>query len=133
MCQPLCQVKFLGGPYDGAVVTLDDHTYPRTIFMPARPISISPKGEPCCVTLDDSRSVYRLNRKARAASDGGTTLRYECVFTGFKTPRDQTRNTDPPRAMIGPLAALAVVLRRCRDKAVRWMLAPVDQPLKLAK
>ena len=133
MSQPLCQVEFLGGPSDGAVVTLDDHSCPRTICLPARPISISPEGEPCCLTLDDARSVYRLNRKAHTASNGGATLHYEYVFAGFKTSRDQARNTDPTRAMIGPLAPLAAALRRCRNKAVRWMLAPVDHPLKLAK
>ena len=130
MFQPLYQVEFLGGPSDGAVVTLGDLSCQRTICLPMRPISISPEGEPDHLTLDDARSVYRLSRKALTTSNGGTTLHYEYVFAGFKTSRDQARKTDPPRAMIGPLA---VFLRRYRNRAVRWMLAPVDHPLKLAK
>jgi len=133
MYKALCQVRFCGGPFDGAFVTIDGLSCPRTISLPTHPVGPQSIRKAFRVIPESNRSVYRLaGTTLGETSREGDPAHYEYVFAGFASS-GTARPLNATKARIGPLAPAAAAIGRFREKAVRWMLAPVEHPLQLAK
>ena len=125
------RVRFVGGPSDGLAINVrDDSLRDRsTLRLPVRPVSGRADGGHIHNRSRRNCSVYVLSTRCRMDVGGQPTIHLEYRFTGIEIPdRGARRRLTQPR--LHPETALASSLSRWRQKIGRWMLAPVDYPLK---
>lgn len=125
------RLRFVGGPSDGLAIVVRDGSFREraTLRLPSRPLVGRADGCYFHQRLRGYGSVYVLSTRCRMGVGGQATVHLEYHFTGFEIPdRGAIRRRTQPR--LRPMTVLTSSLSRWRQKVGRWMLAPVDYPLK---
>jgi hypothetical protein len=127
---PYYRVQFVGGPSDGLVLEAA-----RSSFQPKDRISLSVRpvfaqfGETNCYeVLGHCTSTYLMTSKLYCQEGGAATVHLRYEFSAFESPlrRAARRHLPRPSRWLSALAG-----SRAWRKFAKWMLAPVDHPLKI--
>ena len=129
------QVHFIGGPWDGFVLSDFPFHVRDTLQMPARPAvekdAIYGRNESAagCEWSQRWSPTYRLLSGPGIVTEAFTARRVRYAFTGYVLSE-----CDPRPEPLQPTApGLVDRLSNCASRILRrmaaWMLAPVDHPL----
>ena len=126
-----CQVEFVGGPSDGLVLS-DPHFRPRgKLQMPAMP-AIAPRGHNEWWELGHWFTTYQLASRRFSLDEGhpATCLRYD--FLGYEPVRTQIGRASRTRRAQPWLTGMGSWLAHIRHRISKWMLEPLDYPLRVS-
>jgi hypothetical protein len=127
----LCTVQFVGGPSDGLVLYDPDFKVRDKLELPARP-AFEILGETrWCELVGHWSTAYMLTARQRTLEDGYPTTHLRYDFRGYELAEAQAaRNPYHEGAALWTIALRSRVSEYGR-RFVRWILEPVDFPLKV--
>jgi hypothetical protein len=127
------QVRFVGGPADGLTLEQDADSFVERplMTMPANPIAIRSADDDGREVVDRYCSTYLLVRRSLKNLDGREAVECQYNFAGFELVR-----LEPPtihdRSRRRPwMSRIRGLYSRTRQGLIRWMLAPVERPLRI--
>lgn len=131
MNSSLYTIQFVGGPSDGLVLS-DPHFDVRDkVQMPARPAYVRAGHTRCHELVGYWSTAYLLTSQHHTIEDGQTTTCLTYGFLGYelletKTERESLRQCAPHW-----LSGMRDCFSRARRAFAKWMLEPIDHPLKM--
>ena len=134
MSGPRYQIQFVGGPVDGAVVSVKAFSFNDTLLMPTSSVTVPPLLDTWrLIAIGRRGSVYQMTSNCRRI-DGGREIvdcRYDFLRFENTTVVQHGNRMAPVRRRW--IVAVTHWICRARDHAVAWMLTPVDHPLQIAQ
>jgi hypothetical protein len=125
----LYTVEFFGGPSDGLVLTDPHFNVRNKLLLPAVPACLRSGQNHCHELAGHWSTAYLLTSRHRALVDDHMTIYLTYDFLGYELLETKTGR----ESQTAPhwLSRLRHRLLQARHALARWMLAPIDHPLKM--
>jgi hypothetical protein len=127
----LHRIRFIGGPSDGVVVVATSFPFGDKLWMPASPVAIEPDTNCCYMPPGRCSAAYNVSCKRHTVENGCPSVLYEFKFAGFEPCKAPSAPKSRSNSMSRWLSPLATLISRWRVGLAKWMVAPVNHPLKL--
>jgi hypothetical protein len=127
----LHRIRFIGGPSDGVVVVATSFPFGDKLWMPASPIEIETGTNSCYLPTAHCSAAYNVSCKRHVLENGCPSVLYEFKFAGFEPYSKLATSKSRPHSMPRWVSRLAMLISHWRVGLAKWMVAPVDHPLKL--
>jgi hypothetical protein len=125
-----CIVRFIGGPSDGLVLSDSHFNAQDKVQMPATPAFVR-SGQHSCCELAGWSTAYRLTCRHRSIEAGRATTRLRYNFLGYELVKAQVEHEVGRQRERRRLVGLRNWFSRVSLRLARWMLEPLDHPLKV--
>jgi hypothetical protein len=125
-------VKFVGGPSDGLVLR-DPHFDVRDkLQMPVAPAYVRSDKTHCYELVGYWSTAYLLTSKHRTIEGGQMTTYLSYDFLGYELLRTRTEWESQRQCTPHWLIGMRDWFSQARGAFVKWMLEPIDHPLKVS-
>lgn len=127
----LCKVEFVGGPSDGLVMNDPYFNIRHKLQLPACPATVRLGHTRCHELVGHWFTVYLLASRHCTIEDGHPTtcLRYD--FSGYELQKTRAESDLSRRHTSRWLSRLCHWFSQLPRRFARWMVEPIDQPLKV--
>jgi hypothetical protein len=127
----LYTVHFIGGPSDGLVLSDPHFNVRNKLQMPSSPAVVRCGRTHCYEFVGYWSSAYLLTSNHCTIEDGHPTtcLRYD--FLGYELLPTQAERESPRQVAPRWLIGLGNWFSRVPGRFAKWMLEPIDHPLKV--
>jgi hypothetical protein len=127
----LYRIRFVDGPSDGVVVVATSFPFGDKLWMPTSPVEVEPGTNCCYMPPTRCRAAYKVSCKRHTLENGCPSVLYEFKFAGFEPWITPIAPKSLPHSMSRWLSRFAILISRWRVGLARWLVAPVNHPLKL--
>ncbi len=123
-----CLVKFTGGPSDGLIVRDSHAVAHEKLRLPVTPVFV--RWHSCRELVGYWSAVYLLTSRERVIDAGQPKASLHYTFLGYELVESQAERDSARQSYRFP--SVRNWARNLRRKFVRWLLEPIDYPLKTA-
>jgi hypothetical protein len=129
----LYTVRFVGGPSDGLVLSDPHFNVQDELQMPASPAVVRCGQTRCYELVGHWSTAYRLTSSHCTIEDchPTTCLRYD--FIGYELLKTQSARELSRYVAPGWLTNLGTWFSQVPGRFARWMVEPIDYPLKVCR